>query len=337
VTSTRNKIICCRVINITMIAVRVLLGESMHKIKFVLMTGMIIWFGFTSSPMACSVCRCGDNAFQFADQALPLSKQSDAGRFRLSLANSYSSKSNALSPDEGPGTEQQLEFRPSIKAVYQLSRNLAISSELPFSFRRITVTNDQGVQRQRSYGIGDAELTTLWMTNFASANGRYYSAGLSVDLKIPTGQNKAHTSGVRADEHLQSGTGTFDVVVGGAISRSSCASRLFVSAYFRRNGTNDFAYHYGNATLVNLGIQRSFSQSVIGSLQLNGRRASRDVDNDVAANNTGGAVAYISPGVRIGIGNTTSLSLSIQVPIWQSLYGNQNEKSVLVTGIGINL
>jgi hypothetical protein len=290
-----------------------------------------------TSPSACSVCRCGDNAFQFSDQALPLAGQSDIQRFRFSLANTYSTKSNALSPDEGPGTERQREFRPSAKAMYQLSDHFGLSAELPLSFRRLQVTTDDGIEHERSSGFGDAELSTLWMTNFASANGRHYSAGLSASFKLPTGHNNAKSDGARADEHLQGGTGSYDVTLGGAIARSTCASRIFASAYFRRNGTNEFDYHYGNAMLFNLGAQRSFSSVLIGSLQLNGRHARRDFESGAIVDNTGGSVAYMTPGVRVALGEITSLSLSVQIPVWQDLYGTQDEKAVLGTGISFSL
>ena len=323
--------------NAIMSLIRNSLGATTHKTAMALLSVLVVMLGFNSPLIACSVCRCGDNAFQFSDQALPLAGQADAQRLRLSLASSYSTKSNALTPDEGPGQEQQHEFRPSVKAVYQLLDHFAVSGELPLSFRHLTVTTGQGVELQKSSGIGDAELTTLWMTNFASANGRYYSAGLSADFKFPTGHNSAQRDGVRMDEHLQGGTGSYDIVVGGALSRSTCGSRTFTSAYYRRNGSNSFDYHYGNAVLFNLGAQRSISSGVIGSLQLNGRHARQDFEKGAIVNNTGGSVAYLTPGIRFGLGSITSLSLSIQIPVWQSLYGDQSEKPVFVTGVNINL
>lgn len=314
-----------------------LFGVTMRKTAAVILAAFMITLESGSPLQACSVCRCGDNAFQFSDQALPLAGQADARRLRLSLASTYSTKSNALSPDEGLGTEQQREFRPSVKAVFQISNHLAVSGELPLSFRQLTVTTNQGVERQRSSGIGDADLTALWMTNFASANGRFYSAGLSAGFKLPSGRNDAQANGVRMDEHLQSGTGSYDVEVGGALARSTCDSRLYASTYFRRNGTNGFEYHYGNAALFNLGAQRSISSNVIASLELNGRHAQRDTRSAVIVDNTGGSVAYLTPGIRFGLGNVTSLSVSLQIPVWQSLYGDQSEKPVLVTGVNMNL
>ncbi len=303
----------------------------------VLIPILAVALGSFSTATACSVCRCGDNAFQFSDQDLSLSRQADARRLRLSLANSYSTKSNALSPDEGTGTEQQHELRPSIKAVYQLSDHFAFSGELPMSFRRLEVTTADGVERDKSSGVGDAEMTALWMTNFAYKADRHLTVGLSASFKLPTGHNNAQSGGVRADEHLQSGTGSYDIVVGGAFSLATRTNRIFASAYFRSNGTNSFDYHYGNAALFNIGAQRSISSSVTGSLQLNGRHARRDFDSGEIVDNTGGSVAYLTPGVRFGLGTVTSLSVSVQIPVWQDLYGEQNEKSVLITGVNINL
>ncbi len=312
-------------------------GVFMRNATYGILGALLLLTGSVTPSRACSVCRCGDNAFQFSDQALPLAGQSDIRRFRLSIANLYSTKSNALTPDEGPGMEHQREFRPSAEAMYELTDHLSVSTEFPLSFRRLQVSTDAGSTHERSSGFGDAELSALWMTNFASANGRHYSAGLAGSLKLPTGRNNAQADGARVEEHLQSGTGSYDFTFGGALARSTCASRVFASAYFRRNGTNDFDYHYGNAVLANIGGQRSILSWMIGSLQVNARHARRDLDSKTTVDNTGGSVAYLTPGVRVALGDVTSLSLSVQIPVWQNLYGDQSEKSVLITGLNFSL
>ncbi len=291
----------------------------------------------SSTAYSCSVCQSGDNAFQFANQALTLSGQTSVRHFQLGIGNRYFNKSNALSPIDGIGTESERELRPSVKLTYISLNHFALSAELPVSFRRLKVADGAGISREHSSGFGDAELSGLWMANLYSRDGKFYSGGISAALKMPTGPNNSRQDGVRIDEHLQSGTGSYDYILGGALVRATCQSRLYSSIYYRHNGTNSFNYHYGNATLFNLGFQRAVYDWLSGSLELNVRHALRDIEDSATAPNTGGSVAYLTPGLRIAVGKVTSLALSVQIPTWKNLYGQQTEKPVFLTGVNIIL
>ena len=290
-----------------------------------------------AGPKACSVCRCGDNAFLFSQRGMEMPGQSMESRFSLALGNLYSNKSNILSGDEGLGTERQREIRPSLRMSYNLTHNFSFAFELPFQFRKIEATTADGIGNKRSSGIGDAELSTVWMRELSENDGRFYIGGLSFSAKVPTGRNNLRESGERLDEHLQAGSGSYDWQLGGALSRSTCSSELFASLYYRTNGTNDYRYHYGDATLYNLGGQWPLTDWLTGSVQFNGRYASRDSDhNDVVAN-TGGWVTYLSPGFRVSLSRFSDVYAAVQIPIYQKLFGVQTEKAVLSTGISFQL
>jgi hypothetical protein len=286
---------------------------------------------------ACSVCRCGDNAFQFSDRGFVLSDQSENHRFAININNLLSSKSAGLSGNEGPGTESQREIRPSARFSYILLENLSFSLDTPLQFRRVETSNSNGINHLRSSGLGDFELSGIWMRNLWNNEGLIYTAGLSLALKMPSGNNNIKQSGERLDEHLQAGTGSYDWQLGTALSRVTCSSRYFTSFYLRRNGINNFKYRYGNALLFNLGGQWPFNDQISGLVQFNGRYAGRDRDQTIAVENTGGWVTYITPGARILITELIAFSASLQIPIYEDLYGNQSEKVVLNAGFNIQL
>lgn len=289
----------------------------------------------TSTMQACSVCHCGDNAFLFSDRGFALPDHSISHRYSFALGNLYSSKSNVLAADEGPGTERQREFRPSARLSYNLSYNLAISLEAPFQYRRIVTSTFDGTNREHSSGIGDAELSTVYMRNLWDGIGQFFTGGFSVSFKIPTGKNNIRQAGQRLDEHLQAGTGAFDWQIGGAVSRVTCASRYFASLYYRHNGTNSFAYHYGHAGLFNFGGVWPISDRIAGSLQINSRYAGRDLDQGLAADDTGGWMAYLTPGLKLDLTEAMGISLAVQIPVYQRLYGIQNEKAVFSSGVSV--
>lgn len=293
-----------------------------------------VWFSYAE---ACSVCHCGDNAFLFSEKGFELPDQTMSHRLWFSLGNLYSTKTNRLGASEGPGSEFEREVRPSVRTGYTLSNNLSMSLEVPLQFRYMETTTPSGTSLNRSSGLGDAEISAVWTRSLASHNGQFYTGGLSILAKLPTGRNNLQQADERLDEHLQAGTGSFDWQVGGAASRVTCSSRLFTSLYYRRNGTNDFGYHYGNAMLYNLGAQYPLTTWLTGSMQVNGRYARWDRVLTAPVDNTGGWVTYLSPGLRISVSGSTDLNLTLQLPIYQHLYGDQTEKAVLSTGISFQL
>jgi hypothetical protein len=304
----------------------------MQNAKLLIIMATVISCFYVGQLHACSVCRCGDNAFHFSERGFGLPGQTELHRFSFGAGNLYSTKSNTLTADEGNGTERQKEIRPSFRAIFNPSERVSFSIEIPIQFRRLTVTTADEMSVEKSSGFGDVELAAVCTHTLASENGRFYTGGLAFVTKLPTGSNRLSRSGIRMDEHMQAGTGALDYQLGAAASRLTCTSRFFTSVYYRRNGTNDFEYHYGNAMLFNLGAERPLTAGFDGSLQVNGRFAARDHESADMVENTGGWVVYISPGLRLSLTQVFGITMAVQIPIYQNLYGVQSEKAVLSTG-----
>lgn len=304
----------------------------MNSIKYLaIFLGAVI---ITSEAEACSVCRSGENTFLFSERSANLTGQTADYHWWLNFDNLYSTKSNALSETEGGGSERQREIRPSMRLVYNLSQSLSFSAMAPVQFRRIRTISSRAASNETAGGIGDAELTAVWMHNIVRNEGQFYNGGFSFGLKMPTGRNKLQRAGERMDEHLQPGTGAWDWQIGLALARVTCSSVIFTSAYYRINGTNNFHYHYGNAWLVNFGTQKDLISRLTGSLQLNGRYSNRDRDDQILANNTGGTLLYLSPGLHLNLAGSAGISMALQIPVYHKLFGNQKENPVLSTGLG---
>jgi hypothetical protein len=240
-----------------------------------------------------------------------------------------------LSGPDGIGTEHQREFRPSLRLTYNLLDELSFAIEAPFQFRRIVATTTEGADSERSSGFGDTELSAVWMRNISNSDGQFYTGGLSLAIKMPTGNNNIRQAGNRLDEHLQAGTGAYDWQAGAAISRMTCSSRYFSSLYYRHNGASKFAYHYGNAALYNVGGQWPLTDRISVSTQVNGRYAARDLNHNLIEENTGGWVTYLTPGVKLNLTETAAVSVAIQIPVFQQLYGVQTEKAVFSAGFSV--
>jgi hypothetical protein len=292
------------------------------------------------SALACSVCQCGDNLF------CPLQKESKQDQpnlpllvqpheFRLNLQTTYLSKSNALAPDEGIGSESQKEFQPKLRLSYGITDQLSVAAELPMSFKSNRASDQEGSSRQHTAGLGDMQMSAVWTEPFGYASDHAFAAGLAFALKVPTGNNNIKRDGERLDEHLQAGTGSYDWQTGLSVSRTSSTTTIFTSFYYKRMGTNSHEYHYGNAALYNLGLLYNVSKRITLSAQLNGRSARSDREAGDPVENTGGAVTYFSPGVRLPVVPSMNFLLNVQIPIYQNLYGDQTERTVVNGGVSL--
>ena len=95
-------------------------------------------------------------------------------------------------------------------------------------------------------------------------------------------------------------------------------------------------YHYGNAVLANLGFERKLSGRFNGVLELNFRHAARDETAPGESDpNTGGSVLYVSPRLLFRLQQGLFLRLGVQLPIVKSLYGDQDEKVNVLTGVTV--
>jgi hypothetical protein len=102
----------------------------------------------------------------------------------------------------------------------------------------------------------------------------------------------------------------------------------------RLNGRSALGYHYGNVVLANLGYERKLAGRLNGVLEANFRRAGKD--EPVAGEqdpNTGGSVLYLSPRVLLKLDSRLFLRVGVQVPVVKGLFGDQDEKVNLLTGL----
>src|SRR6266571_3194323 len=118
----------------------------------------------------------------------------------------FLSKTSGL--DEGPGDEQEREYRVAGFALWRPLNRLALLGRLPYNVKQVTdQVGPAGPNTQTSRGVGDAELTAL--VGIAQRVGRHaMTLGLVLGGTAPTGSNGArNASGERLDIHLQPGIG----------------------------------------------------------------------------------------------------------------------------------
>ncbi len=274
----------------------------------------------------CSLCQCGDPAFAFMGSQLFVPRT-----WHLGLSADRYAKDQVAEDD--PGTrEKEVENRLTLSASRTFGDRLTLVARLPFAERTITTSSEE----QSLSGLSDPELFAHYRLS-AFRPGTWLSASLG--LRPGWGRHDAVVDGVRAEQHLQPGTGAMGVEPGLSFSHligDTHPGTVFGSAFGRFNGRNDVGYHYGNAVIANLGYERRVGGRLDAVLETNFRYAAKDEpapgDKDP---NTGGSMLYLAPRVVVKLDRTLFLRLGVQVPIVKDLYGDQDEKVNVFTGLTV--
>ena len=296
---------------------------------------------------ACSVCLPGDPRFSsFGANAEP------AGSFSLYLEARRFEKSSGGLPHDEPGEEEHESDEESrgerldLYASWAATDRLTLTLDLPFAWNRI-IEHEEG---ERTYstlsGFGDVSLSSslvLWRDRPVLPS-RWLEGRLW--LKAPTGRDETKVDGER-DPHLQPGTGSWDWGFGLAgVQRFERAS-LYASLFYRENSEGSLDYEYGDAFLANLGVEsplghwlgRPAWDVVMPGLELNFRYAGYDHSEGERYEDSGGAILYATPSLRIQLPfglreRNASLRAAVQIPLGQTwLHNEQREEEVWSLGL----
>jgi hypothetical protein len=284
-----------------------------------------------SPASACSICRCGDAAFNAlgTDIYAP-------GAFRLALDWDHFDKT------QGPpgASESQIQNGVTLTTSYTFGESANLVARVPYSFKSLTTTAGGVSDVTDTHGFADPEFFAwirLWASDLSPGLGRRSWLSAQFGVKTSWGEDDlTGPDGERLDQHAQPGTGSTDVFAGlGGLTLLDARSTLFGSVQYRWTGTNTYGYRYGRIFLANLGYDRKLGSAVDAVLELNYRWAGKDtVDaSGVQDPDTGGALLYVTPRVLVSLGRGIVARAAVLIPTFQNLNGYQTERPVLSAGV----
>jgi hypothetical protein len=273
-----------------------------------------------------------------------------SGGFRLQLDTEY------LRMDAGtdgqPGyTDQLTQWSYRFNAVYRPLNALSLSATVPLVSKTIhTVGFGTSVVGSDLTGLGDIELGAryaVWTSIHVGAR-RVQELAISAGTAIPTGNHNAKAAdGTLIDPHGQLGTGGWGPFAGVHYRLEQGNWTTYASLSYRlRTEASYFdgsKYKFGDALLWSVHGQYQPNQRVALDLGIDGRYAKADKasapDGTVtnAVENTGGTVVSVAPGVYFKAVGGLWLFVRGQVPFYQGLFGEQNVKPSVVTGLQFQL
>jgi hypothetical protein len=223
-----------------------------------------------------------------------------------------------------------------------LTNELTLTGILPWTYQsrfREGDTDDAGnpivSETDHIEGLGDLRL----LARFQVLSDVVHVAPI-VGLRVPTGEENRHSGkGDLLEPDHQPSPGAYDPLLGIGVTVPFDGFSLYGSTLFdwTQPGKQGFvaseqvAGGIGASTTLNPGAAVAVSPVLELLYEYEGKQkldGVRDPD-------TGGVTLAIAPGVTAAVGTLFSASLSVDIPVYQHLYGTQsNERAGLVAAIG---
>jgi hypothetical protein len=180
-------------------------------------------------------------------------------------------------------------------------------------------------------GLGDVALAIKWAFHVRDRPAGTTRLALVASGTLPTGSTGAtFENGTIAPPQLQLGKGT--TTLGAALAGTIIRGRwgLNFDVGHVRSGTHD-GFQFGDVTRYDVAIgfrvpdrvETIRTRTVQLYLEWNGVVSGRNEQQDLPVSNSGGHVAFLSPGVQWVVLPQLLLEGSLQIPVLQNYYGSQ--------------
>lgn len=251
-----------------------------------------------------------------------------------------------------PGDEDEvrtLSQMVHLKGHWLASRRWALTATLPYivrEHRHISNEETGPVPRQWNYeGIGDIPVLASWSALGSGDEMSPFTLILQAGAKLPTGQRHVeNVDGQEPEPHARLGTGSVDGLFGvqGLYTRSAptlggrdAPLPLFASAVYTLTSRGTEDYRVGSVFDGSAGVSYPLADHLRVLAQLNTRLRAQDEvapaasggghahDHGAHAQNTGGALVFVTPGIRVESSPFLAFSGYVQLPLYQRVNGIQ--------------
>lgn len=303
------------------------------KTKIVMLFSIIMVLIKPSPASACDFCalHIGATPFEFNRNSIRIDTRVASGR------EVFIDGAKAPNPK---GLDGRF-ITTQLTGFYQLTDRLILSAVVPWVDRREKhLEADGSVEQFHTRGLGDITLlgNYVFFNNAESNPDNSTKFAGTIGLKFPTGDTNQATNGEVAEMHLQPGTGSWDLLIGGSAARRMGRFSLYADILFKFNtdGAND--YRFGNSFLYNIvGKYQVWPGNTISSdrvfllLGLNEEISKQDKESGVAVEDTGGDMLMVSPGINIFLKARWLIEAIYQRPVQRRFNGTDDHPQVVTS------
>ncbi len=205
----------------------------------------------------------------------------------------------------------------SAALAYGLTEAITMSVRLPRVARdRIREGElEDGVAEVHGHGDASGLGDVLFLSNVRAFQANGLEASLQIGFKAPSGETHERDRGERLESEFQPGSGSWDVLIGGALSQTFGRWGLHGNLMFNLTTEGAQDTEIGDALAYNLAAVYTLSQhdehghvDEIGAhahlrwdamLEVNGETRWSNGIGGASDAHSGGTVVYLSPGLRV--------------------------------------
>ena len=315
----------------------------MKSISTLFLSFLTVLSGLIPVAHACSVCGCSLSS-DWAAQGYATQAGLEAGlRFEYFEQSELRSGSGGVDrstltfPNDSEIQQKTVNRNTWLDLNYMAGSSWAFSASIPYHdrFHTTIAEGDTGISTSRASGLGDVRLLARYQQTSSA-----HSFSLQFGLKLPTGrfdQNFAEgpQAGALLDRGLQLGTGTTDLLLGATwFARPATAWGAFGSVQLAQPLAARDGFIPSTSLTLSGGLRWLNSSRITPQLQLNLKTETREHGAGADTRNSGGTVAYLSPGLTVELTPHASAFAFVQIPVWQHWNGLQLQPhSLLITGV----
>jgi len=283
---------------------------------------------------ACSVCGCSLSS-DWAAQGYTTMPGLEAGvRFEyfeqsdLRSGTGRVDRSTLTLPNDDEIQQRTVNRNTWLDLNYVVNSSWGFSAAIPYHdrFHTTIAEGDTAISTSDTRGLGDVRLLARYQKSSMTE-----SVSFQFGLKLPTGRFDQDfiagpQTGELLDRGLQLGTGTTDLLVGAAwFTRPAVNLGVFAQVMLDQPLAARQGFLPSTSVTLSGGVRWLNSSAFTPQLQLNVKQESREHGDQADTTNSGGTIAYLSPGVTAELATHTSAFAFVQLPVYQRVNGLQLE------------
>ena len=245
----------------------------------------------------------------------------------------------------------------SFSLSYGVSDNISVNARLPHIKRENIQESEieDGLPEAHTHGDSSGFGDLLVLGQYKVSSNEKTDISVQFGLKTPTGETEVKDKdGVRFETEFQPGSGSWDFLLGTAISKNIKGFSYHANILYNKTTEGSQSTEIGDALSYNaaltyrLGLEddhdhTSHDHNNIETtgvtwdllIELNGETRAKNEISGFKDENSGGSIIFLSPGVRVSSGLFSGF-ISVGMPIIEDQNGKQTDiDSRIVAGISL--
>jgi hypothetical protein len=277
-----------------------------------------------SSPVwACAICMTGDPTLNTMG-----TEKLYAGRLRFSVDYLHRTETAGVA---GEDQTKLKDDRINIGLAYAPTKRLNLALRVPVIAKSFDTAD---LSQSKTHGIGDVEVSAryaLWLDNEQRPQKLF---GLLAGLRMPSGREKFDNQGRSLDIDVQSGTGLWIPNMGIWYGYYHYPYFFYASSVYHQPVNKGFQqFEAGKALVSTFLAQYALNYQFALQLGIDTRWSTKNQQAHITDPNSGGFIAFLSPGVVYHLTQDVLLNLSVQIPAYKHLHGEHSEGNSVRLGV----